>query len=136
MRARDPRPLVLDTNALVDAGFLHFLRSYRRPKILPSVAMMEIARLYEERGWSPSRLLSLLSAHGVEVEAFEREHAIATAFRGISSAAWRERLTDHMIGSHVEGDRVLVTSNVRDFRQLDPKSVMTPEAVMRAWGRK
>lgn len=100
---------MLDTNALTDAGFLHFLRSYRRPKVLPAVALMEIARLYHERAWSPARLLSLLKAHGIEVEAFGEGHAVATAFRPLPPAAWRERLMDHMIGSHVEGDRVLVT---------------------------
>lgn len=127
---RNPRPLVLDTNALDDASFVHFLRGYRPPKILPSVAAMELARVYHNRSWHPNRLRRLLAEHGIEVEAFGEDHAIAAAFRALPDDAWSAKVRDHMIAAHVHGGRVLVTRNVRDFAHLDRANVATPERVM------
>lgn len=128
-----PRPIVLDTNALSDAGFLYFLGRYRRPKILPAFALLEIGRLYHARRWTPHRLLSLLGHHGIDVEPLGPPEALSAAWREIPEDDWRRHMGDALIAAHVSADRVLVTENTRDFRHLPADRVLTPAEAMRRW---
>lgn len=118
--------LVLDTNVFNDRAFLHWLRRYPAPKVLPVVAYAELGAHFV-RTHPIARLQALLQTSSIEIERMrsdEAERTIAMAQETEFRSNWR----DLMITSHLTPNRFLVTNNVRDFQTWS--LVLTPAATM------
>jgi len=122
-------PLVLDANAFSSKDLWHWLPNYRGLKVLPAIAFVEVGVHRAAQG-RLGAFRAYLAEAGIEIEwmrSAEGERAIdaALAFGGFADHAH-----DFMIAGHVHGDRVLVTSNLKDFMFL--KTVVSPaEAMLR-----
>ena len=124
-----PRPpLVLDTNAFASKGFRFWLTSYPGEKILPIVAFVELG-IHEAGHGRLERFRGLLANSGVEIEWTRVAEADRTIRHALTSGGFADHARDYLIAGHVYGDRVLVTSNLRDFSFL--ANIASPDDAMK-----
>lgn len=126
-----PRPdLVVDANAFSSKDLWHWLPTYRGRKILPVIAFVEVGVHRAAQG-RLERFSAYLAESRIEVEwmrSAEGDRAIAAA---LEFGDFGEHAHDYMIAGHVYGERVLVTSNVKDFKFL--ANVVTPDEAMKRY---
>lgn len=124
-------PLVLDTNAFTTRGLLHWLGSYRGPKILPVVAYVELGMHWVPRRTQEGYDGTLVSA-GVTVEWLTTDQARLAIEISLAAGGFAQRSRDFLIGAHAASPpRVLVTNNLSDFEFLGDRA-RTPAQVMAA----
>lgn len=124
-------PLVLDTNAFRTKGFLHWLRTYHGPKLLPAVAYAELGLFIRHRG-TQEAYDGMLAEHGIDVEWLDRERARTSIELALVHGDWDRNSRDYLIGAHAASPpRLLVTNNLKDFTFLGDR-VRTPAQLMAA----
>ena len=128
-------PLIIDTSALIEKGFLQWCRKSRALKILPIIAYCEFSVGNLKRGKTQDEIDSSLRYAGIEIRNMTPVEAKNTALicDGLIDADWRKDWRDYMIGSYAfNPPHLVVTKNVRDFnflgdRVVDPVDLMHPK---------
>jgi predicted nucleic acid-binding protein len=131
------RPLVLDTNVLLDKTFLKWLEGYHDRKILPAIAYAEIAYAFLRKYDSTEKLDRLLRWPDIRVERMDYRQARFTAeiaYR-VEKPDWRRQFRDYSIAAYAfEAPTVLVRGDKRNFAFLEPR-VRDPYELMREFGQ-
>ena len=130
------KPLVLDTNVLLDKTFLKWLEGYHDRKILPAIAYAEIAFAFLKKYGSTEKLDRLLNWPDIRVARMDYREARLTAeiaYR-VQNTDWRKQFRDYSIAAYAfEAPTVLVTRDKRNFAFLGPR-VRDPYELMQEYG--
>lgn len=126
-----PVPLVLDTNAVLDSGLMHWLAKYHGRKILPSTAYAELAYGFIRKYGNTQRLDRMLRLADVPVDETNMGHARQAAHFAVSRAQgrwddddWDKHWRDYLIGAHAAlPPHWMVTNNVPDFAFLEDRVI-------------
>ena len=124
-------PLILDTCAIRNKDFLHWLREYHGQKILPAIAYFELSIYFiGKKHREPHIVDDMLNSVGIQVGWFRQREAQDAAIIAIGDGNFRERTKDYMIASYAWiAPRIVVTYNVDDFSFLGSR-VKTPDEIM------
>lgn len=119
--------LVLDANAFSSREFRYWLTTYKGRKILPMVAFVEVG-VHEASQGRLERFRAYLMQAEIEIEWMRVAEAQQTIRLAVSTGGFADNARDYLIAGHVHGERILVTSNSRDFAFLphvvDPKQAI------------
>lgn len=126
-----PDPLVLDTSAMRDRSFVHWLAGYHGEKLLPAVAYTELSiYMTGSRNKTQAQVDHMLRSAGIKIEWYRVQDARVAARWAVMSGS-SENLQDFMIASRaVIAPWIVVTNNVKHFSFLGNR-VKTPQEVMR-----
>lgn len=123
-------PIVIDTCAFDDRGFVGWLRSYRGEREVPPVVYCELAVLAVQRKGDTTALDGLLGGAGIEVSEMLMEHGRKAAILARGDQNWRQKWRDYMIAAHAFNPPYrLITRNVKDFQCIGGR-VLTPTDFM------
>jgi predicted nucleic acid-binding protein len=126
-----PDPLVLDTSAMRDRGFVHWLAGYHGEKLLPVVAYTELSiYMTGSRNKTQAQVDHMLRGAGIEIEWYRVQDARVAARWAVMSGS-SENLHDFMIASRAAiAPWVVVTNNLKHFSFLGNRA-KTPQEIMR-----
>lgn len=131
------KPLVLDTNVLLDKTFLKWLEGYHDRKILPGIAYAEIAFAFLKKYDSTEKLDRLLRWPDIRIERMDYKEARLTAeiaYR-VENPDWKKHFRDYSIAAHAfDAPAILVTRDKHNFAFLQPR-VRDPYELMREYGQ-
>jgi len=127
--------LVLDTCAISDGAFLHWLGSYWGRKILPVIAYTEHCVHLLSRGKSIGQFDALLRKLNIEIDWFTPNYGRYAAEIGVKMGDFKDNARDYMIAAHAYmPPRILITYNIKDFTFLD-KRIMEPDECQKKFRR-
>ena len=126
-----PEPLVIDTCAMRDKPFRHWLRSYHGRKIIPAVAYTELSVfLVGKKRKTQEKVDALLHSLGIEIEWYRHGEARKAVECAIQYGEFDRNFRDYMIASHAyTAPWIVVTYNTKDFEYLN-RRVKTPVELM------
>ena len=124
-------PLVLDTSAMRDKGFVRWLASYHGEKRLPVVAYTELSiYMIGSRHKTQAQVDWMLRSAGIEIEWYRVQDARVAAHWAVQSGS-SENLHDYMIASRAAiAPWIVVTNNLKHFSFLGNRA-RTPQDIMR-----
>jgi predicted nucleic acid-binding protein len=121
-------PVVLDTNIFYDAGFVRWLKDYRRDKKAPPIVYCELAVKFIAGDGDTSKLDRLLRGAGVDVSRMLMFHGRQAAEFAQGARDWKDHWRDYMIAAHAANPPTyLVTFNIKDFGCLSGRAVTPPD---------
>lgn len=120
-------PVVLDTNIFDYDDIVHWLRSYRSDKIIPSIVYMELAVLYLAREGNLNKLDAMLRSAAIEPRDFDVQHAQYCAMFIKEHHITKERWKDPMIAAYAANPPFfLLTDDLRHFSPMLGKRAIPP----------
>lgn len=125
--------VLLDTNVLLDAKFLHWLKRQEMEKLMSSISVMEFAYHLFKKGKGEGSLRAFIDLYTIHISNYGEKEAIIAAKNAVGRWDFRQRARDYAIGATaLSNDAILITRNVKDFAWLPKNKVVSPEAFRRA----
>ncbi|MGH9921811.1 MAG: type II toxin-antitoxin system VapC family toxin [Nitrososphaerales archaeon] len=122
--------ILLDTNVLLDAHFLHWLKRQELETLMSSVSVTEFAYHLFKKGKGERSFRAFIDLYTIRVCNYGEKEAIIAAKNAVGRWDFRLRARDYAIGATaLSNDAVLVTRNIKDFGWLPKSRVSSPEAL-------